>query len=197
MRSTCAALAAALLSLTGCHHHHREPRVVVAVPVGQPGTPRQPTQTAYSEFGGQRESTPYGVGHEVILDEATLYPQPNQTCVNVVLRQPMGLDEPVSQLNIRCSADSRYKERASVTQEVPAVERDYPFAGAAPVLRIRGPHGGLDLPLGAAVPNQFRVVERAFQLCCPFPATRVFRLTIDGQDRYNEYARTDFAWRLD
>lgn len=191
-------LVAVVVPFSGCHRRApreaREPREVVAV---QPGVPRQAHQTGYTDFGGQQELTPWGVPHEVVLDEATLYPQPNQTCANLVLRQPLGLDEPVTQLNLRCSADSRYKERAAVTQEVPPAERDYAYSGTAPTLRIRGHHGAVDIPLGVAVPNQFRVVERAFQICCPFPATRVFRLTVDGNNRYGEYGRLDFSWRLD
>jgi hypothetical protein len=137
------------------------------------------------------------VPHDAVLDEATLYVQPNQVCANVVLRQPMGFDEPISQLNMRCSADSRSRERTYPQLEQPASERDYPFQGPPPTLRVRVPYGWADIPLGIATANVFRVVERSFQVCCPFTASAVFRLTIDGTARYNDYVRTDFAWRLD
>ncbi len=163
---------------------------------GLPGVPQQPRQTVYSQLGGEMESTPYGVPHDAILDEATLYVQPNQVCANVVLRQPIGFDEPVSQLNMRCSADGRYKDRTSPQLEQPPSERDYPYQGSPPMLRIRSAYGWANIPLGEAVPNMFRVVERSFQVCCPFTASTVFRLTIDGQARYQEYVRTDFSWRL-
>jgi hypothetical protein len=182
-----------LVTATSCH---RRARAVRAAPAGLPGVPLQQRQTAYSQLGGETESTPYAVPHDAILDEATLYVQPDQVCANVVLRQPMGFDEPLSQLNMRCSADGRYKERTYAQQEQPPSERDYPFTGPPPMLRVRGPHGWFSIPIGQAQANYFRVVERSFQVCCPFTASSVFRLTIDGQSRYSDYVRTDFAWRL-
>lgn len=177
---------------SGCRHRSRHR----AAPQGTPGVPLQARQTAYSQLGSSTESPPYGVAHEAILDEATLYVQPTQVCANVVLRQPLGFDEPISQLNLRCSADGRYKERAFPQLEQPPTERDYPFQGPPPMVTVSGPHGAFSFPVGAAQPNLFRVVERSFQVCCPFTASNVFRLTIDGQSRYREYVRTDFAWRL-
>lgn len=181
-----------LVSATSCRRHAR----VRVAPRGQPGVPLAPRQTAYSQLGGETETTPYGVPHDAILDEATIYVQPESVCVNVVLRQPMGFDEPLSQLNMRCSADGRYKDRTWAQLEQPPQERDYPFQGPPPMLRVRGPHGYFSFPIGQAQANYFRVVERAFQVCCPFTASGVFRLTIDGQARYGDYVRTDFAWRL-
>ena len=163
---------------------------------GYPGVPQQPRQTTYSSLGGENESVPYGVPNDAVLDEATLYVQPDRVCANVVLRQPMGFDEPLSQLNMRCSADSRVKERTGPSLEQQPTERDYPFQGPPPMLRIRSAYGWANIPLGAASTNVFRVVERSFQVCCPFTASRVFRLTIDGTARYDDYVRTDFAWRL-
>lgn len=185
---------AVCLAALGCHHH-RAPRGSAAVS-GMPGVPLQPRQAVYSTLGGNTESVPYGVPHEAILDEATLYPQAGSTCANVVLRQPMGFDEPLATLNMRCSADGRYKERTSAQQENPPTEQEYPFQGPPPMLRIRSAYGWANIPLGEARANFFRVVERSFQVCCPFPASNVFRLTIDGQARYEEYVRTDFVWHL-
>lgn len=179
-------------TLSGCRHRSR----ARAAPPGVPGVPLQPRQTAYSQLGSTMETAPYAVPHDAMLDEATVYVQPNQVCANVVLRQPMGFDEPLSQLNMRCSADGLYKERAYPQLEQPPVERDYPFQGPPPTVTVYGPHGQVTFPVGVSQPNLFRVVERSFQVCCPFTASSVFRLTIDGQSRYGDYVRTDFSWRL-
>lgn len=177
-----------LCLLAGCRH-----RVSAS---GLPGTPLQARQTVYSTLGGNTESVPYGVPHEAVVDEATLYVQSTEVCANVILRQPMGFDEPLGRLSMRCSADGRFKENTFPQQEQPPAELDYPFQGPPPMLRIRSAYGWANIPLGAWSPNLFRVVERSFQVCCPFTASSVFRLTIDGQARYQEYVRTDFAWRL-
>lgn len=180
-----------LLAFAGCHHHRR-----AAASPGVPGVPLQARQAVYSTLGGNTESVPYAVPHDAILDEATLYVQADSVCANVILRQPMGFDEPLATLHMRCSADGRYKERTGPQQEQPPTEQDYPFQGPPPTLRIRSRYGWADIPLGQATPHVFRVVERSFQVCCPFTASEVFRLTIDGQARYDEYVRTDFVWRL-
>lgn len=192
-RSLAFALTVLAVTGPGCHRRARADRDAAYV---QPGVPRMATQTTYSYVGGERETTPYAVPHDSIIDEATLFVQPNQTCVNVLLRQPLGFDEPLSQLAIRCSADGRVKDNGWVAQEQPAVEQDYPFQGPPPMLRIRGPHGWANIPIGAAQENVFRVVQRSFQVCCPFGASKVFRLTLSSNARYGDYVRTDFGWKL-
>lgn len=185
-------LVALVVLLGGCHRRSR----VRPARAGTPGVPLQARQTAYSQFGGSTESAPAQVPHDAILDEATLYVQPRQVCANVVLRQPVGFDEPLSQLNMRCSADGRYKEQAYPQLEQQPTERDYPYEGPPPTFQVSGPHGSFSFPVGQAREHYFRVVERSFQVCCPFTASTVFRLTIDGQARYGDYSRIDFSWRL-
>lgn len=189
--STVLVLVSLALLSSGCRRRARPDQAYV-----QPGTPRVATQTTYSYVGGERESTPLGLPHESIVDEATLYVGPNQTCANVVLRQPLGFDEPSSQLAIRCSADGRSKDNGWVSQEQPSGEQDYPFQGAPPMLKVRGPHGWVQFPIGAAQQNVFRVVQRSFQVCCPFGAQKVFRLTLSSNARFGDYVRTDFGWKL-
>lgn len=158
--------------------------------------PRAARQTTWSSYAGNKEQVPRGVPRDALLDEATIFPQAGQTCVNLVLRQAEGFDTEPARLEARCNADG-VKGRGQVTQELAAGARDYPFDGRPPMLRVRAADGAwLNVPIGAVSEGLFRVIERPFQVCCPLTASRVFRLQLQGPRRYSEALRTDFTWKL-
>ncbi|MBL8913484.1 MAG: hypothetical protein JNM17_22485 [Archangium sp.] len=184
--STVLVLVSLTLVSTGCRRRARPDQAYA-----QTGVPRTATQTTYTYVGNERERTPGAIPTESLVDEATLYVSPQQTCANVRLRQPMGVDQPLDQLEVHCTAD-RTKNNGWVTQEQPAGEEAFPFEGAPPMLKVRGPHGGwMQVPIGASQDNVFRVVHRSFQVCCPMGASKVFKLSLQ-----TSAARTEFGWKL-
>lgn len=163
---------------------------------GRPGIPLAATISTFSSIDKGQEQAPRILPSETLLDQATLSVEPNRTCANVQLRQPVAFDLPATVLVMRCSNGPEKAEAVIVTEQESTL-RDYPFTGEAPQLDVYGFGVGLTVPVGPREERIFRVAERSFAVCCPLTAGEVFKLTISGRfGRRGSSIRTDFLWRL-
>lgn len=182
-------LLALLPLLTSCRHH--------TVISGRPGVPLMQTAATYSYVNGTQENSPNGLPNDALLDQATIGVEPQRTCANVELRQPLGWDQPASMLRMRCS-NGQDKTDGEVFNEQQQV-RDYPFTQDPQTLHLYGFGLGISVPVGPPQERIFRVSQRSFTVCCPLTAGEVFKLSVAGhlgRPGLSPSVRTDFVWRL-
>src|SRR5690606_24431177 len=122
--------------------------------------------------------TPGGVPNDALLDEMTLTRvSDSEFCGEVVLRTWENDDQPLSQLDVACSAVGGPPGTFG-REEIRHLEHD--FTGRATVLaaEARGPQGARSLEITRPADVVFRVVERRADLCCPSSGFGVIRVRI-------------------
>lgn len=165
-------------------------RVDVVVDAHHIGTPFARVTNYMQWLGSQAEHTPGGVPNDAVLDEMTLTRvSDGELCGEVVLRTPESDDQPLSQLDVRCSAVGG-PPGAFAGEEV--LYRDYDYSGRATVLRAEalGPRGVRSLEITQPADYTFRVVERRAELCCPVSGFGVNRVRIVNRGMPGRFVAT-------
>jgi hypothetical protein len=177
-------LALALLGAVGCR------RVDLVVTPNHVGTPFARV-TSYMDWRGTRtEHAPGAVPNDAILDEMTLTSvSEDEFCGDVVIRTPAADDEPLSQLDVICSAFGG-PPGAFATEEVRF--DDYDYTGRATVFRADavGPAGRRSVEITRPTAGTFRVVERRARLCCPTSGFGVVRVQIVNRTMPGRFVAT-------
>lgn len=177
-------LTLALFASTGCR------RVDLVVTPNHIGTPFARV-TNYMGWGGSQ--TEYAAGaapNDAVLDEMTLTSvSDSEFCGDVVLRTPSIDDQPLSQIDVICSAIGG-PPGAFANEQV--TFHDYDRMGRETLLRadVDGPLGHRSVELSRPVAGVFRVIERRAQLCCPTSGYGVIRVQIVNRSMPGRFVAT-------